>query len=340
MWRNFLHMNRQLLNRILPAFVGARKADLPDVLMNQREILNEVVRELKTTKSKNVGQGIAFQMKNQEALSSDELYELARSYYEGTSDIVQDVNKAIQLWIELKQKGHVQSTYDLALCKKNGVLPFQKNSREAFLELNELATKYNLNIAHYAVANMLYDGEGTDIDYPKALHHFKQAVKTGVPPALYNIANMYATGIGTDRDDSRAYQFYEAAAECGDPAAQFTVACWLSHGRGVARDDEKSFQIFLSLANKDHPIAAFNIGVRCFTGVGTSKDYDLARQWFEKAARSGMPEAAINLGNMYLQGVGVTQDLNKAIEVFELCASSSATCKQLIEETKLLLAKS
>lgn len=343
MWSKVFNFNRLFLNRFLPVFIGLRKTDVSAV--NHREVLNEVVRELQLNNSKNIHtkmKALKDLYENEiDALSSDEKYELARMYYEGSSTITQDIHKAIEIWKNLKcskskESPNLKSAYDLALCKRYGK-GFEKDVKEAFLELQELATEHNLNIAHYAVANMLYDGEGIEINYSKALYHFKQAVKTGVPPALYNLANMYASGIGTAQDDARAYQLYEAAAECGDPAAQFTMACWLSHGRGATKDDEKSFQIFLALANKDHPIAAFNVGVRCFTGVGTSKDFDLARLWFEKAARNGMPEAAINLGNMYLQGVGVYQDLTKAIEAFELCASTNETCKKLAADTRHLL---
>jgi len=297
-------------------------------------------------------------------LSTSQLEELGRAYYEGSAEtaiasgksgggggsggagdrgIPRDERLAMDAWRAAASRGSVEAAYSLAVCIREG-RGCSKDPIDARKRMRALAEGQNYHLAHYALAIMLTNGEGAadgQPDFAAAFVHFKAAAKAGVLPALHNIANAYAAGRGVKQSDHNALLYYQAAADAGDPHGMFSLASWLHTGRGSAdgtKQPEKAFKWNLEAAHKGHPAAMFNIGAAFMSGVGTGsqgRDYIKAAGWFEKASYEGsgrLVEASINLGNMYRQGLGVSKDRTRAKQIFMRCAPFNKVCAKLVDE--------
>lgn len=117
--------------------------------------LREAVREL-STQSQSYSQINYFDTKELlewnskplTELSTSQLEELARAYYEGTDGgIDQSVFRAVEIWREASQRGSVEAKYSLAVCYREGK-GLATDSTLAFEMMNDLATNYNYHLAH------------------------------------------------------------------------------------------------------------------------------------------------------------------------------------------------
>lgn len=315
----------------------------------QHAILRGAIRELSQGLSKPLQLSPAATLQKWDAafrggsepVTTEQLEELGRAYYEGGSEALEkDEAMAVAVWRAAADRGSVEASYSLAVCLREG-RGCAKDSNEAYARMLLLAEKNSYHLAHYALAIMLTNAEGTPVDHTRALLHFKAAAKGGVLPALHNIANAYASGRGVKQSDHNAMLYYQAAADAGDPHGMFSLASWLHTGRGTQggqKYPEKAFHWNLEAAQKGHPAAMFNVGAAFMSGVGTGsegKDLLRAAGWFEKASWEGpgrLVEATINLGNMYRQGLGVPRDLSRAKQIFLRCAHFNKTCAKLLGE--------
>lgn len=306
--------------------------------------LRDSIREL----SKGISQPIAqapqhviseLRSKKLTDLTTEQLEQLARVYYEGSSDngktLGKNVSKAVEIWKECSKNGSIEGTYSYASCLRDGV-GIEKDVIKALDLFVKLADDKDYHLAHYTAGMMLLKGEegNITIDESRAVTHLKAAAKGGVLPALHNIANCYAYGKGVKKSDYNAKLYYEAASEAGDPFSKYSLGTWYYTGRGGVKDRAKAFKLQLEAANMDHPIAMFNVASHYMSGEGLDKkDHAEAIKWFEKSANKGIVQARINWGNMYIQGVGVEKDNMKAKEIFKVGVDAgNAVCTKLYNE--------
>jgi uncharacterized protein len=194
-------------------------------------------------------------------------------------------------------------------------------------------TVFWTDCGQYSLAVMFDKGDGIPVDEVRAFHHYSEAAKRGVSPALQNLANAYATGRGVEQSDRAALLFYEAGSEVSDPHACFTLGVWHYNGRGgLTPDPKKSFTLQLKAAQLGHPPAMFNVGTALLTGDGVEQDRALAADWLHKAASRHVAHANLNLAKMYMDGAGVEPSLDKAREVLLPIADRNPVAKELLAE--------
>ncbi len=89
-------------------------------------------------------------------------------------------------------------------------------------------------------AQMLYHGQGCDVDYEKALFWYERAAEQGEPVAQGNCSAMYKVGEGCEVNHEKALYWKEKLAEQGDDEAQFWVGTMYELGQGCDIDLEKA----------------------------------------------------------------------------------------------------
>jgi len=106
-------------------------------------------------------------------------------------------------------------------------------SLEVAAEQGDMEAQFNLGL-------MYYDGEGTEVNYEKALYWWEKAAEQGDVRAQFNVGSMYYDGEGTEVNYKKALYWYEKAAEQGDVDAQFETGCIYYKGEGTKRNKEKA----------------------------------------------------------------------------------------------------
>src|SRR6185369_1807472 len=69
--------------------------------------------------------------------------------------------------------------------------------KECIISLGKLAENGD-EVAMFILANMYYNGEGTEKNLEKAFHWYQKAAKYGSKEAMFHLANMYYNGEGTE----------------------------------------------------------------------------------------------------------------------------------------------
>ncbi len=119
------------------------------------------------------------------------------------------------------------------------------------------------------------------------------AAEQGDADAQFNLGNMYYNGEGTEVNYEKALYWYEKAAEQGDVNAQFETAdmYYCSYGEGMSWDKEKALYWYEKAAAQGHIKAQLKTGCMYYKGEGTKRNKEKALYWFEQAAAQGNKRA-------------------------------------------------
>ena len=96
----------------------------------------------------------------------------------------QDLEKAKECWSKASELGCIQSMYNL------GILLQREGKNEDAIKLYLTPAEYGDEMAQYALASMLYYGNGVDKDVKKAWYWNEKALNFGFTPARYLLAVM------------------------------------------------------------------------------------------------------------------------------------------------------
>ncbi len=100
--------------------------------------------------------------------------------------------------------------------------------------------------AQYKLGEMYNYGEGTEVDFNRAVYWYKKSADQGNPNAQYNLGFMYYYGKGTIIDDELAIYWYKKSAEQGNPFAQYELG--IMYRRGRYKEEEGEYWIKKSAA--------------------------------------------------------------------------------------------
>ncbi len=147
--------------------------------------------------------------------------------------------------------------------------------------------------AQFNLGRMYCKGEGTEVNYEKALYWYEKAAEQGDTDAQVNLGSMYYNGEGTEVNYEKVLYWWEKAAEQGDAEAQFETAgmYYYSYGEGMSWDKEKALYWFEKAAAQGHMKAQFKTGSMYYKGEGTKRNKEKALYWFEQAAAQGHERA-------------------------------------------------
>lgn len=220
--------------------------------------------------------------------------------------------------------------------------------------LKQAALQMNADACHL-MGKIYYDGQGTPVDFVRALEYFQQAAQLGSSTASFYLGIMYENGHGVPQDYIRALHWYHKAAYEGDLDAMYVVGVILrdklerpylreamqwffkaakrnhtSSQVQVARmydhdfvkaypykSSRKAFEWYLKAANNGHAESQHNVGVMYHDGAGVARNYSKAFDWYQKSAMQGHALSWRYCGDMYHYGRGVTRDLEKAMMCYQ-----------------------
>jgi TPR repeat protein len=83
------------------------------------------------------------------------------------------------------------------------------------LTLNIEAADLGEEFAAFNAGNAFKYGDGTEVDFKKALYYFQIAADMNIVMAMHNLGALYYNGQGTDKDMDKAHHWYLRAANFG-----------------------------------------------------------------------------------------------------------------------------
>lgn len=126
------------------------------------------------------------------------------------------------------------------------------------------------------------------------------------------LAEMYYNGFGTNVDKLKAFDFYLDTANEGFLLSQLTVGKMYLTGDVVEIDEKKGFYYFEKAALKGSPLAQTILGSLYFQGIGVLQNYEQSFYWNLKASYNGMTNSQHDLSILYYYGFGTERDLIEA----------------------------
>jgi TPR repeat protein len=113
-----------------------------------------------------------------------------------------------------------------------------KDPRAAAVWL-ERATGAGSLLADYLLADLLWKGEGTDRNQPRAVKLWQQCALLGHAPSAYKLATAYRAGWQDEKPDPiAAFRWADRSAQAGYAPAMSLLATLYSLGEGTARDPQ------------------------------------------------------------------------------------------------------
>ena len=164
-------------------------------------------------------------------------------------------------------------------------------------------------------------GLGVDVDYARAIDHYRIASDGNDAFAQYRLGAMYAAGTGVKRDDRQAADWYRRAADQGQMDALVALANALDRGQGVRKDRNESMKLYQRAADLGDARAQYRVGVAYASGDVLPRDEAKALDLLQKSANQGNADAQFKLGEMYAKGQGVAKSDTTARRWYEKAAA-------------------
>ncbi len=161
---------------------------------------------------------------------------------------------------------------------------FEMKSIEAAAEQGDMEAQFNLG-------RMYCQGEGTEVNYEKALYWWEKAAEQGDVRAQFNVGLIFSRGLGTEVNYEKALYWFEKAAEQGDVGAQYSVGYMYYNGEGTEVNYKKALYWFEKAAEQGYVKAQFATGCIYYKGEGTKRNKEKALYWWEQAAAQGNKRA-------------------------------------------------
>lgn len=239
--------------------------------------------------------GLADLFKSKYERMSD-LYEQAEKLYQRRK-----YAQALPMFRTVAEYGdkRAQSQYGYMLDKGEGTAA----DPAAALIWYEKAAKQGYRVAIANCANAYRQGDGTQKDEAKALAYYKQNIEHNANDgdSFFWYAYMLYEGQGTQPNYPEAFKWFEKAAQKGDNDALFYIGMCYYKGRGVQQDLKKAFGYFCQASEKGIRQAQFRCGWMLQHGEGGRHDLLAAIDYYKKAAGQGSLAAAFNIGDCYLE---------------------------------------
>ena len=246
---------------------------------------------------------------------------LGHCYYHGTGGLVQDRQRAYELYREAAESQNATAQVNLGVFYRgDGDNELNRNWNEAFRNFM-LAAEQNSAKGQFNVGVCYANGLGVpEKDMMKAIEFYTLAANQGHASAQFNLGQYH----WREGNTHEAIRYYTMSADLGDAGSQYVLGTLYERGEGVAQDMIRSFTYYLLASQKNHIKALVSLGICYFEGNGTSRDVQLAIQYLTTAAVSNDTEAQYFLGTIYEDGIPeeLEQDLNKAFEYYSQAAEN------------------
>jgi hypothetical protein len=147
---------------------------------------------------------------------------------------------------------------------------------------------------------MYQQGQGTPINYPKAMKYFEKGALKGDASSMASIGFLVERGLGVPKDPNLAVNWYEKAIAKQPTLKRATFLLGMTFARGIGNS------VDLPKAEEFFQLSIFN-GDDFLSWVG----------WWEKLSQEGQLDMNSLLGTIFEKGLlGIPQNTQKAIEYF------------------------
>lgn len=213
-------------------------------------------------------------------------------------------------------------------------LSVDKNESKALEGLESIAIKN-----HYLAQAFLSIEYLNKQDYTKGFYWTKKAVEYGDKECRYALAELYFNGLGTQKNEAEAVKWYKKSAEQGYAEAQYILAKCYLNGQGVKENKEKALKLLKKAAKQKHEHAKEDLEelqkaekAKQLYHVAKSHDsankLDIAFKYYEKAAKLGYAEAQNYLGRCYEEGWGIAKNESEAFNLYQKAAEQGLAVAQ------------
>ena len=213
-------------------------------------------------------------------------------------------------------------------------LSVDKNESKALEGLESIAIKN-----HYLAQAFLSIEYLNKQDYTKGFYWTKKAVEYGDKECRYALAELYFNGLGTQKNEAEAVKWYKKSAEQGYAEAQYILAKCYLNGQGVKENKEKALKLLKKAAKQKHEHAKEDLEelqkaekAKQLYHVAKSHDsankLDIAFKYYEKAAKLGYAEAQNYLGRCYEEGWGIAKNESEAFNWYQKAAEQGLAVAQ------------
>jgi len=137
-------------------------------------------------------------------------------------------------------------------------------------------------IACNDLAMRLFQGDGMDRNWPRAVSLFKRACEINATTACFNLATLYSQGQGVERDPSAAAALFLRACDGGNKIGCQTLAELYLSGEGIGRSPSRAAALLETLCAGGRDISCISLAEFHETHP-SGKGRTEALKWFEAA---------------------------------------------------------
>ena len=196
-------------------------------------------------------------------------------------------------------------------------------------------------MAQLTLGEMYREGEGTSVDYEKALFWFEKAAEQSGAIASFAqnaLGDMYYNGTGVELSYEKAFQHFSKGQD--QPLNKFRMAQMLRKGEGVKADPAKAKTLLQEAADAGYASAQYQLGIDYYAGNYLEQDFKQAVTYLLKAleskttimSRDVKGDIYNKLAACYRFGRGVAADEAKADEYNRLAAECGDPDAKKIQE--------
>jgi hypothetical protein len=168
--------------------------------------------------------------------------------HEAGRGVPQDAARAVTLYRQAAEQGHVHGAYALARAYAHG-LGVARDTQEAE-RWYRMAAEAGLPEAQNNLGHLYEHGANGEPDVARALEWYGRAARSGLTIAQVNLGMLYEAGLGVGRDDREAVRWFTLGA------GQLRLGIHLANGLGIERDATAAYAwIDMATRAPDHEVA-------------------------------------------------------------------------------------
>ena len=204
---------------------------------------------------------------------------------------------------------------------KSQVTTEQKN-KDKIKELTEKAKKGDVE-AQTQLGEAYLRGNGTKVDYKKAMEWSKKAAANEGYRAMTNIGIMYLEGFGVKKDYKKAFDTFSKATDGGDMKAPRYLGIMYEKGFGVKKSlEDASFYYEIGDSSGDLT-SRYNLGKICESQGNYEKAIELYKKTEDRMDHITAP-MYLALGDLYANGKGVRKNIEEAKNWYKKAVQSGS----------------
>ena len=214
----------------------------------------------------------------------------------GFFEAVNDNYDSAEFFLKISaENGNVESQNDL------GVIYERKKQFVKALFWYEKAGKNGNPIALCNAGQLYMKGQGTKLNYEKAIQLYKKAIQMNCEFGYYLLGRMYAFGIGVEENDQIAARYWIKGSKISvcDRGCNLFCGYIYEYGIGVKKDEQKAFKYYQLATDQGNYGAKYYLGKCYLEGKGVAPDIEYGIKLCYESAFEGCSHAMFELAKIY-----------------------------------------